>query len=210
MFLLENVSNFYNFILDEDIANLIIPEKKYDNFFKNKLESFVFIISHDPAVIQKFCKFCFLINNSEIISFGKTFDVYQLFYNRKKKSNISRIKVNFSNLNEFLSSDKTDSLYFNIKEMKDIERYKITASLFFENFLLCEKNYHFKNKSKIKLNKKNLLEGNYRLIIQIFGLNQDKNILINEEFKYEVLINKIKKKRFFNQVGIIKNMINKI
>lgn len=210
IFLLENVSNFYNFILDEDIANLIIPEKKYENFFKKKLESFVFIISHDPAVIQKFCEFCFLIDNSKIISFGKTFDIYQLFYNKKKKSNNSRIKVDFSNLNEFLSSDKTDTLYFNIEEMKDIERYKITASLFFENLLLCEKNYHPKIKSKIRLNKKNLLEGNYRLIIQIFGLNQDKNIIINEEFKYEVLINKIKKKRFFNQVGIIKNMINKI
>ena len=88
IFLLENVSNFYNFILDEDIANLIIPEKKYENFFKKKLESFVFIISHDPAVIQKFCEFCFLIDNSKIISFGKTFDIYQLFYNKKKNLTI--------------------------------------------------------------------------------------------------------------------------
>ena len=210
MFLLENVSTFYNFILDEDIANLIIPEKKYENFFKKKLENFIFIISHDHTVIQKFCKYCFLINNSEVVSFGKTFDVYQLFYNRKKKSNNSRIKVDFLNLNEFLSSDKTDTLYFNIKEMKDIERYKITASLFFENFLLCEKNYLSKNKLKIKLDKINLLAGNYKLIIQIFGLNQNKNIITNEVLKYEVLINEIKKKRFFNQVGIIKNMINKI
>lgn len=210
MFLFQNVSNFYNFILDEDIANLIIPNKNFDKFFQGKLDNFIFIISHDPAVIQKFCNYCFLIGNSEVVSFDKTFVVYQLYHNRKKKSSQLKIKVDFLNLNDFLNNDKINTLYLNFKKIDNIEEYNLTSSIFFENFLLSKKNYITKDKLKIKLDKKYLLKGNYKIIFEIFGLNRNQEIIISEEFKHEVLINKSEKKLFFNEIGTIKKIINKI
>ena len=120
------------------------------------------------------------------------------------------MKVNFLNLKDFLVNDKIHILYLDFKKINHITEYNLTISFFYENFLLSKKNYNTKDKLKVTLNKKYLLKGNYKVIFQIFGLNKNKEIMIYEEFKHEIIIDKIEKKKNFNQVGIIRDIINKI
>ena len=209
-FLFTHGSNFYNFILDEDLANLIIPNKKFEYFFKNIFKNFFLIISHDTSIIQKFCENCFLINNADVIAFGKTYNIYQIYHNIKKKSIESKLNINFLNLREFLNDDNSDQLNLDIKKINLVEKYCVLTKIYFGNNLLSEKNYTTKKRLKILLDKKNLLKGNYKLNFQISGLNHNKEILILEELNYEVLIKNNNKKKHFNQLGIIKNIIKKI